>query len=345
MLAAMNLSLTITVHFYDTIILGICCVAIAIVFIRRFFKLKTILMLMAALFAALIIGVLPMLAAVAQGKQMQGSLSWGINVITGKKTTDNTQTDEEDMEDETSTEVETLNANQNTNGDYSDSNTDIQSTTDTNNVQQNEYISKVISAFNIGKSYSVRFYDSIDTVVQKYLMAVTTVWFTPVLLLGIFYTIVAGSIFVYLKDNDYGLRLIMIGLSVFFLLILLDAHSLSLPLLIDENRSRIFFAYFLTVALAMVVDSISFFISMRSERAGTKDFASFILMSLICLAAIDSFGFRHPHYVTDVNRLETNGAIVCLSSIIHENEKERWTIVPANDETGMIDKNRYHYET
>ena len=40
-----------------------------------------------------------------------------------------------------------------------------------------------------------------------------------------------------------------------------------------------------------------------------------------------------------------NGAITCLSNIIHENEDKTWTIVSANDETQMGLDHGWHYET
>ena len=41
----------------------------------------------------------------------------------------------------------------------------------------------------------------------------------------------------------------------------------------------------------------------------------------------------------------TNGAVICLTNIIRENEDETWTIVSANDETQMGLDHGWHYET
>ena len=70
-------SMTIAVHFYDTMIAGLFCAAIMIGFCVRFFRPRYFLRLMGAVLLAVVIGVLPMFTAALCGKPMQGSIGWG----------------------------------------------------------------------------------------------------------------------------------------------------------------------------------------------------------------------------------------------------------------------------
>lgn len=53
-------------------------------FAFRFFRPRYLGRIVVTVLAAVIIGALPMGIAVAQGKPLQGSIGWGINVILGK---------------------------------------------------------------------------------------------------------------------------------------------------------------------------------------------------------------------------------------------------------------------
>ena len=64
-------SMTIAVHFYDTMIAGLFCAAIVIGFCVRFFRPRYFLRLMGAVLLAVVIGVLPMFTAALCGKPVQ----------------------------------------------------------------------------------------------------------------------------------------------------------------------------------------------------------------------------------------------------------------------------------
>lgn len=83
--------MTIAVHFYDTMIAGLFCAAIVIGFCVRFFRPRYFLRLMGAVLLAVVIGVLPMFTAALCGKPMQGSIGWGINILTGRSSSGTNQ--------------------------------------------------------------------------------------------------------------------------------------------------------------------------------------------------------------------------------------------------------------
>lgn len=77
-LFAVSVSLTLTVHFYDTMIAGLFCAAIGAGFCFRVFRWKYLKRIVAAGIAGILLAVLPLAAAFATGTPLQASLNWGM---------------------------------------------------------------------------------------------------------------------------------------------------------------------------------------------------------------------------------------------------------------------------
>lgn len=80
---AISFSMTLAVHFYDTMIAGLFCIGIAVGYGFRLFRKQYFGRIMLAGILSVCIAVLPMGIAFATGTPLQGSLGWGMNVITG----------------------------------------------------------------------------------------------------------------------------------------------------------------------------------------------------------------------------------------------------------------------
>lgn len=76
-LFAISVSLTLTVHFYDTLITGLFCVAIGMGFCFRVFRWQYFKKIVLAGIAGLLIAIFPMGAAFVTGTPLQDSLNWG----------------------------------------------------------------------------------------------------------------------------------------------------------------------------------------------------------------------------------------------------------------------------
>ncbi len=113
---AISFSMTLSAHFYDTMIAGLLCVGVAVGYCFRLFRRKYFGKVMLAGFLAIMIAVFPMGVAFAMGTPLQGSLGWGLNVIMGRnnKTNDTTTTtaterveDDDGREDTQNAETDT----------------------------------------------------------------------------------------------------------------------------------------------------------------------------------------------------------------------------------------------
>lgn len=82
---AMAFSLTLAIHFYGTMIAGLCCIGIACGFCFRFLRKEYFRRIMFTGICSVFLAVLPMGIAFATGTPLQGSLGWGLSVINGGK--------------------------------------------------------------------------------------------------------------------------------------------------------------------------------------------------------------------------------------------------------------------
>ena len=64
---------------------GLFCIGVAVGFCFRFFRWNYFRRILITGILSVLLSVLPMAAGVAMGKGLQGSLYWGMNVITGDK--------------------------------------------------------------------------------------------------------------------------------------------------------------------------------------------------------------------------------------------------------------------
>ena len=78
---AMSFSLTLSSHFYDTIIAGVICLGIAVAYGYWFWRREYFFRVMLAGILSILMAFLPMAVAFLTGKSLQGSMYWAMNVI------------------------------------------------------------------------------------------------------------------------------------------------------------------------------------------------------------------------------------------------------------------------
>lgn len=96
---SISFSLTLTVHFYNTMVAGLFCLGIAAGYCFRLFCRPYFGRIMLAGIAAIVMSVLPMLLAFIGGTPLEGSMRWAMSIIKGTQE-QTAATEKEEQEDE-----------------------------------------------------------------------------------------------------------------------------------------------------------------------------------------------------------------------------------------------------
>ena len=346
---AMAFSLTLAIHFYGTMIAGLCCIGISMGFFFRFVKKEYFCRIMVTGILSVALAVLPMAIAFAGGTPLQGSLGWGMSVINGTQNntsdTANTSSDNkvkvtgEDgktveidvsklpsaKKDETTVVVEQKKPSL---GDR------IRTVTDKIKVISDKIKDMPNRLSKVVRTMSIRIRNIVIPVDwQKMGTAVMTAY-AGLLLLGL--------VFCAFRKTEYGAALMSVGFCMLILTVLLCAGPFGLPTLMDAARCSIYYAYLLPVAGVVLADGILCFMTMPRIFRNGKNVLSLGISVVLLIVLLQKDLVKNPEFSSGY---VTNGAITCLTNIIRENEDETWTIVSANDETQMGLDHGWHYET
>lgn len=334
----MSFAMTFMVHFYNTIILGIICVAMAIGYFGLFVKKDYFLKIIATCFISLFLAVLPMAICFAMGTPLQGSLKWGMNIITGstEKAADNSASDYSHTESTTTNIVES-----------SDLSVTEEVMLETSPVNNHENIkppttTKKNSWKKIQNLIKLK-YDAIGNEVDQFIFDGFHREYFLYILIAVLVLFVSGTISHFMKQRCYGSMLYTLGLSILFIFVLLCSRQFHLPYLMDTYRTRIYCAYIIPIVLVVAVDSI--FALPAFKFSGTystgMNFVGFFALASVIFMMITNGYIRDPENLVF---LQTNQAVTTLTNIIHHEKDYSWTILSANDELQMGYDHGYHYE-
>ena len=213
----MSFSLTLAVHFYDTMIAGLFCVAVAVGYIFRIFRKKYVWNILVAGLLSLFVAVLPMGIAVATGTPLQGSLGWGLNVMNGTDQSGEEMELEGEMEPggEIETEEEIEPGNTENFGGIVGGNESIGGTLGTEFYEGSTEFVQVESQ----KSLSDRLAEVVDTVSDKCFTAEYQE-LGLYLMIGIVLLFVMGIVFWIIRQEFYGSVLVSIAVYMVLMTIL-----------------------------------------------------------------------------------------------------------------------------
>ena len=354
---AMSFSMTLAVHFYGTMVAGIYCIAVAVGFCAFIFRKKYFWNIMVTGIISVAIAVLPMAIAFAGGTPLQGSLMWGMNIITksedkaeeGADDGENAESTEEETSEEASgegtgnsatTEVDNPDSQQ-FSGDLSDMDVD----TLESQVSVTEGVKHVFERImSFGEKMGGYFHRPLSEAVFNIKDVDYIYWILDSFLI----LIAMGLLYVLFRQYYYSGILISAGVYMLLLCIMMTAGNFGLPALMDTNRGSIYFSYSVAISLVLLADSIIYlpFWPMKKRLAGVGRFLLNTL-SLACVAGavyytVEFDWVKEPR---NPSGQEMNEAVSCLTNIIHSDEDFSWTIVSANDELRMGWDHGYHYET
>ena len=342
---AVSFSLTLTVHFYNTMPTGVLCLGIAIGFSFRFCRWRYFWRIILTGLISILLAVLPMAIGVLTGHQLQGSLYWGLNVING---TANNNTDEQEaitIIDKNGNEIKVvgevdsevleniINGGNTIEDSESLDETQVELTkTQEEYNQESTKQSPITSLLSEGKI--------ILNQIQVYCTnASRTV--TLIMVGAIVALILLGVIAIVLRKNDYAGMILSVDFYMLFMCVMQALTALGLPELMQPSRLCIFFCYSLGLVWALNVDAFIYLVFGWLKKNWVMNGISGIILAIGTIVSVVLGLVRLP---VTANALETNEAIICLTNIIHENKPFNWTILSANDEHQMIIDSGRHYE-
>lgn len=341
----MSFSMTLTVHFYGTMVAGVFCLALAcgyfFLFIRKQYFGKVVITAV----LSMVIAVLPMFLAYIGGTRLEGSLLWGMSIIRSSGVQEETVVDDSPTQD---SEVEGSVSGEYTAGELAQgevpagtSGEEMPPPKKTIQIDLTGRVSHVKHEINriwmdVGRVLSVYVFD------LPYYKSVYWIMISFLVLIGL------GWFYILVRKVCYGAMLVSTGLHMLFMCVMLDAAAFGLPALMDQNRGSVYFAYCWPVTVAFLLDGILylpfFLLRGKAQKVGKVVLNG---LSLVCVA-----GFLYYVVVTeqvktpvDTEGQEMNEAVVCLTNIIRDEDDFTWTIVSANDELRMGWDHGYHYET
>ena len=336
---AIAFSLTLAIHFYGTMIAGLCCIGIAVGYVFRFLNKEYFRRIMMTGIISVFLAVLPMAIAFAGGTPLQGSLGWGLSVINGGNS-DNEEEENTVTQDMT---IEEIAANL-------QGASESKENTGTASVQSGKNTPTVTEAPKPSLGEKVgeipgKIKDTWNMMAQrlrKFIINSPEKWCAYAVLSGIGVLILMGLFFIILRKITYGEMLMSAGFCMGILTLLLCAGDLGLPMLMDGARCSIYYVYLLVAALTVLGDGILYLVCMPGTLKIFRNAVSFVLTVAMVAGMFQQGLIKKSSFDSE---FVSNGVLTCLTNIIHENEDKTWTIVSANDETQMGLDHGWHYET
>ena len=333
---ALAFSLTLAIHFYGTMIAGLCCIGIAVGFCTRFLNKEYFRRIMLTGIISIFLAVLPMGIAFAGGTPLQGSLGWGLSVINGDSS-DTEDTSENEAAQKQAMEEMAARLIENT----QNSNSESVQTGEIPIITEAPKHSLTDKAREIPKKMK-NLREMMIRRIQEFIINSREQWCAYAVLAGIAVLILLGLMFIILRRITYGEMLMSAGFCMGILTLLLCAGNLGLPVLMDPARCSIYYVYLLIVSITVLGDGLLYLIFMPRILTIPRNAVSFILTVSMAAGMIHQGLVKTPDFISDY---VSNGAFTCLTNIIKENKDETWTIVSANDETQMGLDHGWHYET
>ena len=350
---AMAFSLTLAIHFYGTMIAGLCCIGIACGFCFRFLRKEYFRRIMFTGICSVFLAVLPMGIAFATGTPLQGSLGWGLSVINGGKSSSSTEAETDEAE---TLEVSTGDDKNTVRVVKPDGTVMEIDVSDLPSAQENESGGQTQTETTAPAVPKVSFGEKIRKIpgkVKNALAAMSNRILEFVIKLdvkNIGYMILAsfalllllGFIFCVFRQPGYGAMLMSMGFCMWIVTILLCAGVFGLPPLMDGARCSIYYVYLLSAALTALADGLLYMVLPLRKLRLVRNAVSLAVTAAVLMGMFQNHMIKQSDFSSG---FVMNGAITCLSNIIHENEDKTWTIVSANDETQMGVDHGWHYET
>lgn len=247
---AISISMTLSAHFYDTMVMGLFCIGIAAGFCFRCLRWRYLKRLLLAGTAGILLAVLPMGIAFASGTPLQGSLYWGMNQFT----------EDGEGKDTSGTRTENMEGQEN-----------VQSTEKTDGKENASFFQKIrcipeMLEENVTKN---------NVTVSGFILGSIGALF----LMGILWIILGRA--------EYGAVLISVSVFTILLCVLQAAYELGIPQVMEYTRYAIYIGYGIAAVWSLCLDAVLYLL-FRERK--TINAGALVMFALICdLVAFTGF--------------------------------------------------------
>lgn len=354
---ALYLSLSISIHFYPAISTLVLCLGCGIGYLRKIFSKEYFFLILKTGLYAFSLAALPMMIAFAGGTPFQGSMGWALGVMkNGGSGDDGTKQQKIIVSEMEEGDTPVYGGNGVIIGYLKpgESLEDFVARTDGGNTQYvteeeaesqrggfrlfQKVKGRVISLAGWAHDFPHNLCILIETYIlsEDYQGSHVSQWF-----LWLFVITIGLSVLLRFVNANDGRILCSIGLGYLFLLILVSANQLHLPVIMDATRGRYFFYYTVPVALIAVLNAILRLLEAWHHNPRiSRDISVIVALSIATVVFIGNL-VRGP---LEVRSLEYPGAMTSLTNIVENSKPFTYTIVSANDELRMVEDVGFHYE-
>lgn len=322
-----SFGLTLSAHFYVTIIAGVLVMAVLISYFKFLFKPACLKKIISAALLAVIIPIIPMAAAFVGGTPLQGSLYWATSIMgIGESNEETVTTEYPESSEEIFSSVENLSINE----DFTvEANTDLENVTATN---QKSFAEKL-------RDLAVNFINGMRDYYLDLMLSSEVIYNLFLLLTGTMLVLI--PVFIFFKEWEYCHILAAVLCNQFFISVLGITGRVGLPVIIDENRMSCFQMYILPLTVVMAIDGIFL---LFSKLIKFKFFWKAVSFLLVVVFAATSCNLKYSEKLISKSSFQTNGAAVVLYDVMKNYTFQKWTIVSCNEERTMMDGQGWHYE-
>lgn len=327
----MAFACTFMIHFYNTVIAGLFCIALALGYFTFMIHRKVLMQCVHACLLALFIGMLPMAICLVNGAKLEPSMYWGAKVITGG-TIGGAYTPgaviDSDYLHETGGVLEDV---------YGSAQEYESAGLDTPDSAGSEQSDKKVGIFTKFRAMGL----AIGYMINEYVLLDPTGLISKGVLFCLILLLVGAIVEKIDQERCYGSTLLSVFFYICILSLLLASGPLGLPRLMDSARCGIYFAYSTPILIILTLD---FIISLVDDKLDLEKWVHIIPLALLGFVVgvlLLSSNIRAPY---QGSMLATNEAVTCLTNIIRNEEDYKWTIISAGDELQMGWDHGYHYE-
>lgn len=346
-LFAISFSLTLSAHFYITIVAVFLCLAVAIAYFPIVFQYRYFCSIAVAGILSLSSAIAPMAIFFAGGTPLQGSLGWALEVIASNS--DKAKAPAEDKK------LEKYKVNEGDGFvvyDMSDAPASLKDSLQNNQsaaatapptakpkpVKQPSLQERIVKTAKSVQKKVISFNKKVaDNITHVY----NQKEFIYFLLYGIETMTILSILLILIRRKFYYRNLLSIVLYLFFVIMMYCASDFSLPSPMDQGRVRIFAAYAAPVFCAIVLDLCYVILFRPLKYHKLTEFFP------IAAGAVMAYLIIANHFIKPLSlefAIQPTGEMYCNYKIMREYPDKKWTIVTSTNSLQLVLDRGWHTE-